>query len=191
MVNIGIDLHKTQFTVCVRGRAENKFDKYPTTPQGYASFLKKVAVWQKNGKKVRVAVESTGNTRYFRDRLEAAGVEVKVINTLKLKVITESVKKTDKHDAATIAEFLEKDMLPEARLCSRQSEKLRRLLKVRTTLVRAQVVIKNQIHGLLTSEGLEDVKGSLQSKKGRQQALSTLNKCINGLEVLRQSHPKG
>jgi transposase len=128
-------------------------------------------------------VESTGNTRYFRDRLEEAGVEVTVINTLKLKVVTESVKKTDKHDAATIAEFLEKDMLPEARLCSRESEKLRRLLKVRTTLVRAQVVMKNQIHGLLTAEGFEDVKGSLQSKKGRQKVLDTLNQCKNGLEA--------
>ena len=183
MVNLGIDLHKTQFTVCVRQKGVNGFEKYPTTPSGYATFLEKVAAWRKNGMKVQAGVESTGNTRYFRDRLEAAGVKVKVINTLKLKVVTESVKKTDKHDAATIAEFLEKDMLPEARLCSRESEKLRRLLKVRTTLVRAKVVIKNQIHGLLTAEGLEDVKGSLQSKKGRQQALDTLDQCVNGLEA--------
>ncbi len=33
------------------------------------------------------------------------------------KVINESVKKTDKHDAATIAEFLAKDMLPESKYC--------------------------------------------------------------------------
>jgi transposase len=183
MVNVGIDLHKTQFTICVRGRNGNEFEKYPATAFGYETFLKKVSKWQKAGNEVRVGVESTGNTRYFRDILEEAGVKVTVINTLKLKVVTESVKKTDKHDAATIAEFLEKDMLPEARLCSRESEKLRRLLKARTTLVRAQVVIKNQIHGLLTAEGFEDKRGSLQSKKGRQQALGTLNQCENGLEA--------
>jgi transposase len=183
MVNVGIDLHKTQFTICVRGVGGNKFEKYPTTEEGYASFLKRVKAWQRIGKEVRAGVESTGNTRYFRDRLEEAGVKVTVINTLKLKVVTESVKKTDKHDAATIAEFLEKDMLPEAKLCSCESEKLRRLLKARTTLVRAQVVIKNQIHGLLTAEGMEDVKGSLQSKKGRRRVLDTLNKCENGLEA--------
>ena len=183
MVNLGIDLHKTQFTVCVRVKGVNEFEKYPTTPEGYATFLKRVAAWRKSGARVQAGVESTGNTRYFRDRLEEAGVEVTVINTLKLKVVTESVKKTDKHDAATIAEFLEKDMLPEARLCSRESEKFRRLLKVRTILVRAKVVIKNQIHGLFTAEGLEDVRGSLQSKKGRQQALATLDKCVNGLEA--------
>jgi transposase len=145
--------------------------------------MKKIAAWQRSGKEVQAGVESTGNARYFRDKLEAAGVKVTVINTLKLKVVTESVKKTDKHDAATIAEFLEKDMLPEARLCSRESEKLRRLLKARTTLVRAQVVLKNQIHGLLTAEGMEDVRGSLQSQKGRQRVLDALNKCKNGLEA--------
>ena len=183
MVNVGIDLHKTQFTICVRERNGNKFEKYPTTAEGYEAFLKSVAIWQRNGKEVRAGVESTGNTRYFRDRLEAAGVKVTVINTLKLKVVTESVKKTDKHDAATIAEFLEKDMLPVAQICSRESEKQRRMIKARTTLVRAQVVMKNQIHGLLTAEGMEDIRGSLQSKKGRQQALDTLNKCKNGLEA--------
>jgi transposase len=115
--------------------------------------------------------------------MEAAGIAVTVINTLKFKVVNESVKKTDKHDAATIAEFLEKDMLPESQLCSRTSEQLRRLLKARTTLVQAVVVMKNQIHALLTAEGLEDRKASLQSKRGRQRALDALKERENGLVV--------
>jgi len=182
MVNIGIDLHKTQFTICVRSGGGNKFGTYPTTDEGYAAFLKKTSEWQKDGEEVRVGVESTGNTRYFKGRMEAAGIGVTVINTNKLKVVTESVKKTDKHDAATIAEFLEKDMLPESQLCSHESEQLRRLLKVRTTLIKTIVVMKNQIHALLTAEGMADVKpGTLQSKKGRQRVLNALNQCKNGL----------
>jgi transposase len=181
MVNVGVDLHKNQFTVCVRKNGKEKFSEYETTNEGYESFLKEAAKWQKSGEKVRVAVESTGNTRYFKNRMEDVGLGVTVINTLKMKVINESVKKTDKHDSATIAEFLEKDILPESQLSSRVSEQFRRLLKVRTTLVKSTVVIKNQIHALLTAEGLEDVKGSLQSKKGRQRVLDVLNQCINGL----------
>jgi transposase len=115
--------------------------------------------------------------------MEAAGCEVKVINTLKFKVVNESVKKTDKHDAATIAEFLSKDMLPESQICSEESEQLRRLLKSRQTLVRAGVVIKNQIHALLTGIGMEDKKASLQSKKGRQRILDALNETGNVLVV--------
>jgi len=185
MVNVGIDLHKTQFTVCVRGcwkdKDENRFAKYPTTAEGYEGFLKEAAKWQQEGEEVRVGVESTGNTRYFKNRMEEAGIGVTVINTLKMKVVNESVKKTDKHDAATIAEFLEKDMLPECQLCSRTSEQLRRLLKARKGLVNTEVMIKNQIHAILTAEGMEDVKGSLQSKIGRQRALNALNQCKNGL----------
>jgi transposase len=181
MVNVGIDLHKTQFTICVRERGGNGFAKYPTTAEGYQAFLAEAAKWQRKGEEVRVAVESTGNTRYFKGRMEEAGIGVTVINTLKMKVVNESVKKTDKHDAATIAEFLEKDMLPESQLCSKTSEQLRRLLKARETLVRSEVVMKNQIHGLLTAEGMEDVKGSLQSKKGRRQVLEALKASGNGL----------
>jgi transposase len=181
MINIGVDLHKTQFTVCVRKNGKETFMEYATNSGGYQTFLKDIGKLQKGGDEVRVAVESTGNTRYFKNRLEDAGIRVTVVNTLKMKVINESVKKTDKHDAATLAEFSEKDMLPESQLCSRASEQLRRFLKVRTTLVKSIVVIKNQIHALLTAEGLEDVKGSLQSKKGRQRVLDALNQCENGL----------
>ena len=181
MVNVGIDLHKTQFTICVRGDRKSWFGKYPTTKEGYEAFLGEAGRWQEKGEEVRVGVESTGNTRYFKSRMEEAGIGVTVINTLKMKIINESVKKTDKHDAATIAEFLEKDMLPESQLCSRTSEELRYLLRAREKLVQSCVVVKNQIHGLLTSLGMEDEKGSLQSKKGRQRVLDALEASENGL----------
>jgi transposase len=182
-VNAGVDLHKTQFTVCVPWKGQNGFEVYPTEETGYEAFLDRVRRWQGTGDKVRVGVESTGNTRYFKNRMEAAGVNVVVINPLKFKVVTESVKKTDKHDAATIAEFLAKDMLPESKLCSEESEQLRRLLKVRTALVRTRVVVKNQIHSLLTGMGMKDTKASLQSKRGRQRALDALKERENGLVV--------
>ena len=171
MINIGVDLHKTQFTVCIRVNGKELFSEYPTTPAGYSLFLSRLSCYNAL---IRIGVESTGNTRYFKNRMEEAGLEVITINTLKFKVVNESVKKTDKRDAATIAEFLEKDMLPESKLCSQSSEELRRLLKVRTTLVRTIVVVKNQIHALLMSLGMEGVKSSLQSKRGRQRVLDAL-----------------
>jgi transposase len=181
VVNVGVDLHKSQFTVSVPN-SKNQFAEYRTNDEGYKKFLNVVKTWQKKGAVVRVGVESTGNTRFFKSQMEQAGVEVVVINTLKFKVVNESVKKTDRHDAATIAEFLEKDMLPEAKLCTEQSEQLRRLIKVRTTLVRTTVTVKNQIHALLTGLGMQDSKASLQSKRGRQKILDAL-KAENGLVV--------
>lgn len=181
-INIGVDLHKTQFTTFLKTDT-GSYKEYSTNIHGYQRFMMYVNTLRERGHTVRVGVESTGNTRYFKNYLERAGVEVKVINTMKFKVINESVKKTDRHDASTIAEFLEKDMLPEAMLCSERSEELRRLLKVRTTLVRTIVTVKNQIHGLLTGLGMEDTRGSLQSKRGRQAVLDALCVTGNGLAV--------
>jgi transposase len=140
-----------------------------TNELGYRWFEGQLKKLREEGQEVRVAVESTGNTRYFQRRMEAVGVPVVVINTMKFKVVTESVKKTDRRDAATIAEFLEKDMLPQAKLCSTESEELRRVLKARTVLA-----IKNQVHGLLLSLGIEAKRGSLQSQEGRRRVLNVL-----------------
>lgn len=169
---IGVDLHKTQFTV--HFRKENVFEEYPTTESGYYKMQNKIRNLRKSGDEVFIAVESTGNTRFFKNEMEKAGAKVVVINTLKFKIITQSAKKTDKHDAATISEFLEKDMLPESILCTRMSENIRRLLKSRERIVRLIVGQKNEAHALLVSIGMEDKKGSLQSKKGRQAVLDAL-----------------
>ena len=175
---IGVDLHKTQFTVHVRTEEKveslDQIKQYPTTTAGYAEFLSRIETYKATGAAVKIGVESTGNTRFFKNQAEKAGAEVTVINTLKFKVINESTKKTDKHDASTISEFLSKDMLPESYLCGKETENIRRLLKSRERLVRSTVGQKNEIHALLVSLGLSDELRSLQSKKGRQRILDTL-----------------
>lgn len=175
-MSLGVDLHKTQFTVCFlsEDRKIQETGIFPVNEKGFESFLAKASDYSEMEYEVSAAVESTGNARYFRNKLLVAGIDVKVVNTLKFKVVNESVKKTDKHDARTLAEFLEKDMLPESVLCSQESEDLRRVLKTRTILVRTMVSVKNQIHGLLLGYGIESKKGSLQSKKERQRILEGL-----------------
>ena len=104
---IGVDLHKTQFTVHVRTEEESEsldqIRQYPTTADGYTEFLARISRYKETGSDVKIGVESTGNTRFFKNQVEKAGAEVTVINTLKFKVINESAKKTDKHDASTIS----------------------------------------------------------------------------------------
>ena len=175
-ISVGVDLHKTQFTVCIlsEDRRVNESGLYPTIKYGYEAFLRKMTGLMEQGHEITAAVESTGNTRYFRNQLLKEGIGVKVVNTMKFKVVTESVKKTDKRDARTLAEFLEKDMLPESILCSQESEDIRRVIKSRSILVKALVSLKNQTHGLLLGYGIESKRGQLQSKKERQRILCGL-----------------
>ena len=175
---VGVDLHKTQFTVHVRTEemieTQDQIKIYPTTESGYAEFLKRIRIYRQTGAVVKLAVESTGNTKFFKNQAEKAGAEVTVVNTVKFRVINESVTKTDKHDAATLSEFLKDYKLPECYLCSKETENMRRLIKSRERLVRAQVGQKNEIHALLVSLGMQDDLRSLQSKKGRQKVLDAL-----------------
>jgi transposase len=167
-MSVEVDLHKSQMTVCMLRENHEEAERavYPTNAQGYADMLGELVRWEERGDVVSLAVESTGNARYFKNQVERAELPVTAVN--------ESVKKTDHHDALTLAEFLEKQMLPESRLCSQESEDIRRVLKMRTALVRTVVTVKNQIHGMLLGYGMETKGAALQSKRERQRILDGL-----------------
>ena len=129
---------------------------------------------EEEGYSIELAVETTGNARYFKNRMEKEYFAVKVVNTNRFKVITLSTKKTDANDAATLAYYLMKEMLPEANLCSQTSEEIRRMLKTRTILVQSMVKIKNQIHGMMLGYGIETKAAQFQSKKKRQELMNDL-----------------
>lgn len=175
---VGVDLHKLQFTVhAMREETGEVFltEVFQTNEQGYRQFCKKLhAIEAEEECRIELAVEATGNARYFKNKMEAEGFGVLVVNTSKFKVITMSTKKTDANDAATLAFYLSKDMLPQSHLCDQTSEEIRRMLKTRSILVSSTVKIKNQIHGMLLGYGIETKTAQFQSKKKRQELINVL-----------------
>ena len=177
IVSVGIDLHTTQFTTCAITPAGDilQEEQYPTTEEGYASFIEWChKVEEEYEVKVEMAIEATGNARYFRNIMQHEGFYVVVINTLHFKVVVQSSKKTDWHDAELIARFLLKDMLPESYLCDQETEELRKLLSERSDLVSVIVKTKNKIHNMLRGYGINTTGAQFQSKKKRQQLLNDL-----------------
>ena len=73
-------------------------------------------------------------------------VDLAVINPNQFKVISHSVKKTDKNDAKVLAEFLEKDLLPEVRMKNELQAKIASLTQTREKLVQLRTVLKNKIN---------------------------------------------
>lgn len=175
---VGVDLHKKQYTVHAVNEETGEMvlsGMYLTTADGYENFIEKLhAIETETECEIALAVEATGNARYFKNKMEAEGFSVVVVNTSKFKVITMSTKKTDTNDAATLAFYLSKDMLPESYLCDQTSEEIRRMLKTRSILVSSTVKIKNQIHGMLLGYGIETTTAQFQSKKKRQELLNDL-----------------
>ena len=175
---VGVDLHKMQFTVHAVNEETGEVvltGVFKTDNQGYKDFCEKLhAIEAEEECIIELAVEATGNARYFKNKMEAEGFSVLVVNTSKFKVITMSTKKTDANDAATLAFYLSKDILPESHLCDQTSEEIRRMLKTRSILVSSTVKIKNQIHGMLLGYGIETTSAQFQSKKKRQELINVL-----------------
>lgn len=168
MKYIGIDLHTNSFTACYleTGKPE-RIETFRLQGAHLERFI------QTLGKEDEIAVEATGNSCFFRDRVSAYVSRVVVIAPWQFEVIRRSVKKTDKHDARAIAFFLSKDMLPETRLKKTEHMQLTSLIQTREQLVRLRVCLINKMHGMFNRHGLKIKKETLTTQKGFSASVKT------------------
>jgi transposase len=162
---IGIDLHRNQFTCCIR--LEN--DRTYLTEWKLADLAKFV-------KKLRptdeVAVEITGNTRLFYDAVAPQVARVVVVDTNQFRVISQSVKKTDPNDARLLSLYLSKGLLPEVRMKDKEHGQLASLTQTRDTLVKLRTALKNKVNNILSARGINLPKEALSSEKRLQEVIS-------------------
>ena len=106
---IGVDLHKKIITVCVMDQNRTVLARktlYCNQPDQIVEFFRKFQPF-------KVVVEATANYHWLVDRLEPLAEKVVLANPKKLRVIAESTE-ADRLDAQILAEFLARDMIPEA-----------------------------------------------------------------------------
>ena len=161
---IGVDLHSNQITLCYLTKQGN---------EKLASFaLNKLEEFLKTLKRTdRLAVEATGNTRWFVGQVKERVEQVVVVNPNQFDVIRKSVKKTDRHDARALAQFLSKEMLPEARMKSEQASEINSLATTRDKLVKLRTTLVNKLHALSRGRGVASRKSQFLSKKGLRAVL--------------------
>lgn len=161
---LGVDLHTNSFTVCFREESgKEKFKTYPM--KKLLDFLFAA------DKEDIVAVESTGNTRFFVESVRKAVKKVVVVDPNRFEVIKKSAKKTDKNDARTLALFLSKEMVPEARMKTGLQAELGKLVATRQTLVEQRTALISTIHNLLNAQGIKEKKEALTTVKGLNHVL--------------------
>jgi len=164
---IGVDLHKNRFTVCYLGASgEHKLLEFTVSAKGIKSFKETLT------KDDEVAVESTGNAGYFVRQIGDAVKVVKIINPLQFKIISSSVKKTDEHDAAIIARYLSKGLIPEVRMRTKEESQTASLISTRDRLVKLRTVLKNKIHNILNANGIVTKREVFSSNKGLDNVLA-------------------
>jgi transposase len=147
---VGVDLHKKSFTVCwiSKNDEEGKFEEYLVSDEGYEAFRKNL------NKSDEVAVEATGSTGYFCDKIADCVGRIAIINPRQFKLISESVNKTDEKDSKLMAQYLKLDLLPEIRPLKKDDRDLRSLIHMRDKLVHWRSGLKNRIHGVLNANGI-------------------------------------
>lgn len=151
---VGVDLHRNRFTVCVlaeNGREYLSEYRLEQLPQ----FLARLRPTDE------LAVEVTGNTRLFHDAVAPRVARVVVVNPTQFRLIRQSVKKTDPHDARTLAFYLSKGMLPEVRMKEKLPAQLASLAQTRDTLVKQRTALKNKVNNILSAHGINLAKESL------------------------------
>jgi len=161
---IGVDLHKNMFAVCYLTDTEKRFARYSLGQ--ISEFCESLEMHDK------LAVEATGNTRYFFNQVTPHVSKTVVVNPYQFKVISESVKKTDRADAEKLAFYLSKDMLPAVRMRDELSSQVKSLTHTRDKLVKLRTSLKNKIHNILNTHGIVLKREILSSKKSLHKVLT-------------------
>ncbi len=107
---VGIDLHKKTIVLCVMNQ-DRKVIGRKTFACGQAEAVREFFAGLGP---FRAVVEATASYEWLVELIGPLADKVVLAHPGKLRVIAESTKKTDRLDAQTLAEFLARDMIPEA-----------------------------------------------------------------------------
>jgi transposase len=141
---IGLDVHRDFMQVAIweAGRVRQA-GRIPTTPEDLRVFADSLAPSDE------VALEATGNTHAIARLLRGRVARVVVSNPAKTRAIAEAKVKTDKVDAAVLAQLLAADYLPSVWLPDEDTLALRRQVTRRAHIVRQRTRLKNQVQAIL------------------------------------------
>ncbi len=167
MVHVGMDLHhRMAYLRAITGDGE-------LLPGRRVQFSDLQQLWQYldqfSDQPVRVVFEAIGNARWMHRLLsERPNVEPVAVTPHKVKIIAQTVSKTDKIDAAKLAWLSAVNMLPRAWMPDERCESLRELVRHRCKLVRVRTRAKNETNGVLVRCGLQRPYDNIFGVRGRR-----------------------
>ena len=116
---------------------------------------------------ISVAFEATYGWGWFADLLADAGIEAHMSHPPATKAIGAGRVKNDAIDAATLAQLLRTNLLPEAWIAPPEVRGLRRLVRMRASFVRIRSRLKCQVHAICADAGIPVPASDLFGRTGR------------------------
>lgn len=146
MRTIGLDVHKRFAEVAILSTGERsvrrgeRIDATPAALRAFAATL---------GPDDQVVLEATVNTWAIADLLCGHAGRVVVSNPMRTRAIADAKVKTDRVDAAVLAQLLAADFIPEVWMPDEATRERRRRIAHRTTLVQQRTRERNRVHAVL------------------------------------------
>ncbi len=153
---VGLDLHKNYLQAAVinsRGILL-KEERIPNEDEAIERFFDNSKL--KKNRSNEIVIESS-STWYHAYELLSGNPKNHVIlsNPVKTKAIVSAKVKTDKVDAATLAQLLRGGYIPECYIPPRHIMDLREMVRYRASLVRTRSSVKNKIHAIVLMKGIK------------------------------------
>src|SRR6186997_2645915 len=161
-VYVGIDVHRKRSQVAVID-TDGEVLANRNVPNGAEPILKVIGGLPPG---TPAAFEAGFGTGWLVELLEDYGFEPHLVHPLRCKAIASARLKNDKVDAATLAQLLRADLLPEAWIAPLEVRQQRALLRHRCQLVRLRTLLRNRVHAVLADHGC-DRSGSCFTAPGR------------------------
>lgn len=165
---ISIDVGKKNCVVCITDKdgliiEETKYDNTILKSQNFARYINE----KYGGGKCAAVVESTANmwTKTYK-ALEQFGIETKLANPFKTRVIAEARIKTDKLDARILCHLLRSNLIPESYVAPDKIREDRSLLRLRINLVQDRTRVMNRVHSLLDKYDMGCTSSHIFGKRG-------------------------
>ncbi len=146
MRTIGLDVHKRFAEVAILNEGERvvrRGDRVDATPAALRAFAATL------GPNDQVVLEATVNTWAIADLLRTQAGRVVVSNPMRTRAIADAKIKTDRVDAAVLAQLLAADFIPEVWMPDEATRERRRRIAHRTTLVQQRTRERNRVHAIL------------------------------------------
>ena len=146
---IGADLHKKSITFCVVEVVAGKIEVVKRQ-RLHCREVQRIEQFLAAFVPCQLVVEATIGYEWFAGLAEKVVERVVLAHAGKLRVIAESTRKTDKIDAYVLAEFLARDMIPEAWRPTPRVRQHRSLTRRRCKVQSRITSIKNTMRAVLT-----------------------------------------
>jgi len=145
MKYVGIDLHKQTISVCAVTKDKQILVRkrfYTRETEGIRGFFADLGEFE-------MVCEATGSYEWLFRLLEPLAARTVLAHPGKLRVIAESTRKSDRHDAQALAERLAEDAVPQSYRPTPRQRDHRRLVRQRIVIQRRITAVKNRLRWLL------------------------------------------